>query len=267
MRWESPWGEGYPGWHIECCAMSTDILGSTLDIHTGGEDNIFPHHECEIAQAEGATGEKFVRYWMHARFLLVDGRKMSKSLGNFYTLRDLMEKGHDPLDIRYSLLSTHYRQQLNLTMGGLGSAAQGRKRLHDFLVNMADVTKEENAGTVEETIAKARTAFCDALDDDLNISAGLGVVFDFVSDVNRAHPGKKEAALAADALRDFDRVLGVLNEGGEDDVPQEILDAVRAREDARRNKDFEGADRIRDELLEKGYVVEDTPDGPRCRPA
>jgi cysteinyl-tRNA synthetase len=201
---------------------------------------------------------------MHARFLLVDGRKMSKSLGNFYTLRDLMEKGHDPLDIRYSLISTHYRQQLNLTMGGLESAAQGRKRLHDFLVNMADVTKGEDSGDVEDIIGKAKDAFAKALDDDLNISAALGVVFDFVSDINRAHPGRREAALAADALRDFDRVLGVLDEGG-DDIPQEILDAVQAREDARKNRDFAGADRIRDELLTKGFTIEDTPDGPRCR--
>ncbi len=264
MKWESPWGEGYPGWHIECCAMSTDILGNTLDIHTGGEDNIFPHHECEIAQAEGATGEKFVRTWMHARFLLVDGRKMSKSLGNFYTLRNLEEKGHNPLDIRYELLSTHYRQQLNLTAGGLESAAAGRKRLHDFLVNMADVNKEDESGEVEAIAQKAKAAFTEALDDDLNVSAALGVVFDFVHDVNRAHPGMREAALAADTMRGFDRVLGVLDEGG-DDIPQEILDAVQARENARKNKDFAGADRIRDELLGKGYTIEDTPDGPRCR--
>lgn len=268
MQWESRFGSGFPGWHVECSSMSMKYLGHTLDLHTGGEDNIFPHHECEIAQAEGETGETFVRYWVHARHLLVDGEKMSKSKGNFYTLRDLLEKGYDGLSLRYALLSTQYRQPYNLTLEGLDAARKARSRIDDFVQRMGEM--REGDGKEDEMRALAEAAkirFGEAMDDDLNTSGALAALHDFCRDANRTAPGASGAGIAVRLVRDLDRVLGILTPEG---AREELLDAdidrmVQEREEARKNKDFATSDRLRDELKEKGIVLEDTPQGLRWK--
>ncbi len=259
MQWDSPWGRGYPGWHIECSAMSIRHLGETLDIHTGGEDNIFPHHECEIAQAEGATGKTFVKYWMHARFLLVDGRKMSKSAGNFYTIRNLVEKGYDPIDIRFALLSTHYRQQLNFTLEGIDAAHESRRRLKDFVENTIwRPVCEDPAWDVEAACKKVKDDFQKAMDDDLNISAALGAIFDFIRDAN-SRAVEKDAQAAIDTVLDFDRVLGVLKETKE--MPPETVALTEEYRKVRKAGDYAASDKIRAKIESQGITVKDNPDG------
>jgi len=267
MQWDSPFGRGFPGWHIECSAMSKKYLGETLDIHTGGEDNIFPHHEDEIAQAEGETGKTFVRTWVHAHHLLVDGKKMSKSLGNFYTLRDLVAKGFTGRGIRLALLSTHYRQNMNLTMEALQAAEEGVKRFAGFL---ADLKLAAGAGVRSEFRAaadKAVAAFDAALDDDLNTSGALAAVHGFVTDANRLKPTRDEAALAEETMRRFDRVIGVLPDANETaaDLDAEIQALVDEREAARKAKNFKRSDEIRDELKRRGIELEDTKAGMRWK--
>ena len=265
MKWASPWGEGYPGWHLECSTMSQKYLGNTLDIHTGGEDNIFPHHECEIAQSEGATGETFVRFWLHTRFLQVEGKKMSKSLGNFYTLKDLLEKGLDPMAIRYSLLSNHYRQSINFTFEGVEASAAAIKRLRDFVANMEQATGEGQNPEVATLVENAEKDFETALDDDLNIAGALAHLFDFVRDVNKLDVSKADGAKCAAAVRKFDTILGVLPAAEEHVLDGDIQKLVDERQAARQSKDFARSDAIRDELLAQGIVLEDTPDGVRWK--
>ncbi|RKZ34622.1 cysteine--tRNA ligase, partial [bacterium] len=269
--WETPLGKGRPGWHIECSAMSMKYLGENFDIHTGGEDNIFPHHENEIAQSESATGKTFVNYWLHCAHLIVEGKKMSKSLGNFYTLRDLLKMGHNPLAVRYLLLSTHYRQQLNFTMEGLKAAQASIDRLQDYISMLEDCLKKDIPGTdrkVTDIISTGEQEFENALDDDLNISAGLGAVFEMVKKVNRI--SADEGITTADAeyaIQTMDRinsVLGVLKKA-EAKLPQEIMDLIKEREKARQQKDFAKADQIRDKLTEMGIELKDTPDGTKWR--
>ncbi|MBM3224038.1 MAG: cysteine--tRNA ligase [Candidatus Tectomicrobia bacterium] len=266
VYWETPLGKGRPGWHIECSAMSMKYLGKHFDIHTGGEDNIFPHHENEIAQSEAATGESFVNYWLHCRHLLVDNQKMSKSMGNFYTLRDLLDKGFKPKSIRYALLSIHYRQPLNFTLEGLHAADQAVQRLLDFAQH---VRTAQGAGfDVTPLLAETQQRFEEALDDDLNMSGALGAIFEMVREVNRAiAQGQLSAAGAAQVtalLECFDTVLGLLT------VDQAPLDQVverlmEERQQARKSRDFARADVLREQLREHGYVVEDTPQGPRLK--
>jgi cysteinyl-tRNA synthetase len=266
MQWDSPWGRGFPGWHLECSAMSMKYLGNTLDIHTGGEDNIFPHHESEIAQSEGATGETFVRYWMHTRFLLVEGKKMSKSLGNFYTLRDLQEKGYDDLAIRYLLMSTSYRQPLNFTLESLEASGEAVRKIKDFVLRLDQAQGEGSDPQVAETIQKAKARFEEGMDDDLNVSAALGAVFDFMHDINRLEPSKQDAHAVRAAMMDFNRVLGVIElEEDEEILSDEIERLIEQRQQARKDKDFDKADAIRDQLLEQGIVLEDTPQGVRWK--
>jgi cysteinyl-tRNA synthetase len=181
--------------------MSRKYLGETLDIHTGGEDNIFPHHECEIAQSEGLTGKTFVRYWLHTRFLQVDGRKMSKSLGNFYTLKDLLAKGLDPMAIRYTLMSSHYRQQLNFTFDAVEASAGAIRRLREFVANMESASGDAENPEAAKLVAKVEADFEAAMDDDLNVAGALGGLFDFVRDVNRLGVGRADGAKAAAAVR------------------------------------------------------------------
>jgi len=266
MQWDSPWGRGFPGWHLECSAMSMKYLGNTLDIHTGGEDNIFPHHECEIAQSEGATGETFVRYWMHTRFLLVDGRKMSKSLGNFYTLHDLQQMGHDMLAVRYLLMSTNYRQPLNFTFEALAAAAEAVKRLTEFTRRLDEAHGEGTDPHVADTIGNSRAAFEAALDDDLNVSAALAAVFDFMRDINKLHISRQDAQAVRAAMMDFNRVLGVI-ELEQESLEEEVERLIRERQEARAARDFQKADAIRNALRERGIVLEDTPQGVRWRKA
>ncbi len=266
--WPSPWGEGRPGWHIECSAMSMKLLGPSFDLHLGGEDLIFPHHEDEIAQSEGAAlqpaGQRFVKYWLHGAHLLVDGKKMSKSLGNFFTLRDLLAKGFTGREIRYLLLTTHYRETSNFTLEGLQRARATLLRLDECL---AKLRERAGSATAAED-GPLLTRFSDALDEDLNVSGAWGAIFDWVRDLNRRLADQAlEGTAAASALATWDKVDAVLGVGApkEAEVPAEIMALLGAREAARRAKDFKRADAIRAELKGKGWTIEDTPKGARVK--
>ena len=263
--WETELGKGRPGWHIECSAMSIEHLGESFDIHGGGVDLIFPHHENEIAQSEGATGKPFSRYWFHNEHLLVDGKKMSKSLGNFYTLRDLIKKGHKPSAIRYFLLSTHYRVQLNLTEEGLRGAQQAVTRINDFMRRMRSLKCEKETLSEETSsiIEKARQDFTESLDDDLNISNALAHLFDFIREINaladKGQLGGLDVKGATKMMEQVDAVLGVIEK--QEDLGDDIQALVDAREAARKSKDFRKSDEIRSQLKEKGILLEDSKEG------
>jgi cysteinyl-tRNA synthetase len=268
--WPSPWGEGRPGWHIECSAMSMKLLGPSFDLHLGGEDLAFPHHEDEIAQSEGAgwqaTGQRFVKYWLHGAHLLVEGKKMSKSLGNFFTLRDLLAKSYGGREIRYLLLSAHYRETFNFTLEGLDAGRNAVSRLDECLGKL-----QELAGNVSAAAdSKVVDAFTAALDEDLNVSAAWGVVFEWVRELNRLLAAQQlsptQAAAALSAWERMDSVFG-LGRKGEVEAPVEVLALLEQRQAARKAKDFKRADSVRDELKAKGWLIEDTPKGPRLRPA
>ncbi len=266
--WDTKYGDGRPGWHLECSAMSMKYLGEQFDIHMGGVDNIFPHHENEIAQAEGATGKKFVNYWIHCQHLIVDNQKMSKSLGNFYTLRDLMEKGYDPLAIRYLLIATHYRKLLNFTFEGLDMAKQSLKRISDFVFSLEGLKPVEGeTHDVSDLIATNEEKFRSQMDDDFNISGALGAFFDFIHEVNVGIKDLKtsdvENVLAY--VSRIDSVIGVLKKVEAGLPDEEILKKIEERQNARQNKDFATADAIRDELKAKGIVLIDTPEGVRYK--
>ena len=266
--WETEIGKGRPGWHVECSTMSMKYLGEHFDIHTGGIDLIFPHHENEIAQSQGATGEKFVNFWLHNEFLMVEGRRMAKSLGNYYTLRDVLKKGYLPKAIRYLLLSTHYRQRLNFTFKGLEGAKGALQRLFDFMDTLKSVKGEKDNPAVQELLSKVKAGFEENLDDDLNISGALGEIFDFVRDINTLiNEGKisqSDANIFSSQMREFDRVLGVL-EKEELVLTEEIKKLIQKREEARAKKDWALADKIRSEIESKGIIVEDTPEGPKVK--
>jgi cysteinyl-tRNA synthetase len=270
VYWETELGKGRPGWHIECSAMSSKYLGESFDIHCGGVDNMFPHHENEIAQSECASGKRFVKYWLHCAHLVVDNKKMSKSLGNFYTLRDLIEKGIDPIAIRWVLIATHYRQPNNFSFDALDAAKQSMQRIRDFRIRLEAVCGD--GSDLEETCAQCEADFTAALDDDLNISGGLGAVFALVRDVNRLIDENRVSEKGAEnALALLDRLDGVTGifalEAAGERAPQDVIDRVMERQQARRDKDFARADMLRDELLAEGWVIEDTPDGPRVKKA
>jgi cysteinyl-tRNA synthetase len=263
--WESPWGPGRPGWHLECSAMSMKYLGNSFDLHTGGVDNLCPHHENEIAQSEGASGEPFVRYWMHAAHLMVDAEKMAKSKGNFYKVRELFERGHEARAVRLLLLSTHYRTPLNFTFSALEQATGEVQRLDDLAARL-DREPEEAGRNAEfdARLAELKDEFRDSLADDLNISGALGALFRLVRETHvaldkRELPGDSRGELR-EALGWFDSALGIL-ERPSVEADEEIDDLVRRRDEARASKDFAEADRIRDELAAKGIQLEDTPQG------
>jgi cysteinyl-tRNA synthetase len=296
--WPSPFGEGRPGWHIECSAMSMKILGASFDLHLGGEDLIFPHHEDEIAQSEGATGKPFVKYWLHGAHLLVEGKKMSKSLGNFFTLRDLLAKGFTGREIRYLLLTAHYRETFNFTMEGLQGARTALARIEECLSKVLELSesfvKYRDVPTAPFD-TRVLEQFSAALNDDLNISRVWGVVFEWVRDLNRAiAQGKLSWEQAIIALKTWDKIDSVLGLDfdlkiptrvidltiyadlgrsadfativeGEMTAPEEILQLVEQRMLARKTKDFKRADAIRGELKAKGWVIEDTPKGPKLK--
>jgi cysteinyl-tRNA synthetase len=266
--WPSPWGEGRPGWHIECSAMSMGLLGPSFDLHLGGEDLMFPHHEDEIAQSEGAglqpAGRPFVKYWLHGAHLLVEGKKMSKSLGNFFTLRDLLAKGFNGREIRYLLLTAHYRETFNFTLEGLQGARVSLTRIDDCLTKLHELAGNIKAAGDLPLLGE----FSAALDDDLNISGAWGAIFEWVRDTNRKlAENAMDPAAAATALATWEKLDSVLGVGApkEVEVPAEIAALVEARQAARKARDFKRADAIRDELKAKGWVIEDTPKGARAK--
>jgi cysteinyl-tRNA synthetase len=268
--WSSPWGEGRPGWHIECSAMSMGLLGPSFDLHLGGEDLMFPHHEDEIAQSEGAglqaNGQRFVKYWLHAAHLLVEGKKMSKSLGNFFTLRDLLAKGFTGREIRYLLLQAHYRGTFNFKIEGLQSARAALMRIDGCLTKLRELAGDLKANDPAPLLGQ----FEAMLDEDLNIAGAWGAIFDWVSETNRRlKDNSVDAPAAASALATWEKLDSVLGIGAraEIDVPAEINALLEAREAARKAKDFKRADAIRDELKAKGWVIEDTPKGARVKRA
>jgi cysteinyl-tRNA synthetase len=297
LFWPSPWGEGRPGWHIECSAMSMKLLGPSFDVHLGGEDLIFPHHEDEIAQSEGAgvqpTGQPFVKYWLHGAHLLVEGKKMSKSLGNFFTLRDLLAKGFTGREIRYLLLTAHYRETFNFTLEGLQGAGSALRRIEECLTKL-DQMWDTTVGTIPFEPDRALLGrFEDALDNDLNVSGGWGVVHGWIRDLNRSlSQGKLSQEHAANAigtwhrlnevwglnlklrapLRMWKEAPGIVPSGdlfgvaGDQQVPSEVTDLLRQRILARQAKEFKLADICRDRIKALGYVVEDTPKGSQLKP-
>jgi cysteinyl-tRNA synthetase len=270
VKWESPWGPGRPGWHIECSAMATQLLGEQLDIHCGGVDNIFPHHEAEIAQTEGCTGKKFVRYWLHCAHLMVDGQKMAKSLGNFYTLRDVIAKGYSGREVRYALMRVHYRAPLNFTWEGMEESREALARIDDWVNRLEAKSQEENVQRPTHSTSSGQAdaqrpmeEFEAALDDDLNISGALGVLFENIRKTNRS---LDEGTLSSsDALQwlqwwaRIDRVLEIT--GPKSGVPDEIIALGEARVQARLAKDWRKSDELRDELAARGWQARDTKDG------
>lgn len=267
--WDTPFGKGRPGWHIECSAMVRKIFGTTIDIHTGGVDLIFPHHENEIAQSEAAYDEPFVRYWIHVEHLLVEGSKMSKSLGNFFTLRDLLDKGYSPRTIRYLLLTAHYRKQLNFTFDGLNQAAQALLRIDNLIARLNDIKHDAPVNNqVADRCTAFVTAFTETVDDDLNIAGGIGVFFDFVHDINTMIDagalGRPDAAIVMDTLEKIDTVFGFIFFPEVTPINKEEIEAlIEERNKARKEKNFARADEIRKLLLDKGIIIQDTREGTR----
>ena len=276
--WESAIGPGRPGWHIECSTMAMKYLGETIDIHSGGVDLVFPHHENEIAQSEAATGKQFVRYWMHAEFLLVDFEKMSKSLGNFYTMRDLLGRGTKPSSLRFLLASVPYRRQLNFTEDGLRQAASSVERLRNFVARVRNGKFPAGASAMPERAARATAEFEQGLEDDLNTAQALAAIFDLVREANtamdRGEFRQDDAAPVLRTMEAFDAIFAVL---GDDDAEKlrllgiasdqgvlpdaEIEALVAERQEARKSRDFAKADRVRQQLAERGIVLEDSRDG------
>ena len=267
VYWPSPWGEGRPGWHIECSAMSMKILGTSFDLHLGGEDLAFPHHEDEIAQSEGANvqeeGKPFVKYWLHGAHLLVEGKKMSKSLGNFYTLRDLLDKGYNGHEIRQLMISAHYRETFNFTLDGLAGARTALNRINECVTKLRGVAGDTQAEPAPEVIEN----FTAALDDNLNVSSAWGAVFDWVRECNRKLADKAmDMPTAAAELAAWERIDTVLGVGIEqEEAPAKLVALMNDRTEARKAKDFARADSIRDELTAKGWTIEDTAEGPRLK--
>jgi cysteinyl-tRNA synthetase len=271
--WDSPWGKGRPGWHIECSAMSEKYLGKTFDIHCGGVDNIFPHHEDEIAQSEGANGCLYSKYWMHNAHLQVEGKKMSKSAGNFYTLREILDKGYTGREIRYELIGTHYRQSLNFTFASLNANRAALARLDEFYAKVKEAAGNSKLETrnskfeehLPEWAATLAEKFEAALDDDLNIAGALGALFDGVHEGNKHFPMSGKTALAISNLwKKLDSVLGFL-EPPAVEAPAEIVEMANARAEAKKNKDWAEADRLRDAVAAAGWAIQDTPTGPKLK--
>ncbi len=266
VSWPSPWGPGRPGWHIECSAMATEILGPQLDIHCGGVDNIFPHHEAEIAQSECCTGQKFVRYWLHCAHLMVEGQKMSKSAGNFYTLRDLLEKGFSGREVRFALLRVNYRLPCNFTLSGMDGARAALGRVDAWLQRLA----EHGAQALPEPTAMDGLVerFFEALDDDLNISGAMGQLFDLIHESNKAlDSAALTAGQAASLLEAWARINAVLAlEREATAVPAAVTAVLEQRQQAREAKNWALSDQLRDQIAELGWIVKDSKDGPKLSP-
>jgi len=272
VKWDSPWGPGRPGWHIECSAMSTALLGDQIDIHCGGVDNIFPHHEAEIAQSEGVTGKKFVCYWLHCAHLLVDGQKMAKSLGNFYSVPDVLAKGYTGRELRYALLRVHYRVPLNFTWDGMKEARESLGRIDEWLARLRGIAQKENVQrptpNAQPPVAEG-AQFEAALDDDLNISAALGFLFEMIRETNRAMDQNKLDATSAGAwLEWWKRINTVLDVEAETEavVPPDVVQLANERENARHEKNWKRSDELREQISVLGWEVRDTKDGSKLAP-
>ena len=270
IYWEAPWGKGRPGWHTECSAMAMEILGETIELHVGGVDLVFPHHENEIAQSETMTNKPFALHWAHAEHLMVEGKKMSKSAGNFYTLRDLLDKGYTGPQIRFLLIQSHYRTSHNFTLEGLQAAQNSLDRLSDFIYRLRHLPDIETTAAIT-LLTEAHNAFDKAIGEDLNTSQALGVLFDFVRNINTLIDdealGASEGAQVLSLLQTFDRILGVLPlEENAQTMDPALLEALQKRNAARKAKDWETADAMRDWIAQAGYVIEDTPQGARLKP-
>ncbi len=267
--WPSPWGDGRPGWHIECSAMSMKILGSSFDLHLGGEDLIFPHHEDEIAQSEGASlqqhGQRFVKHWVHGAHLLVEGQKMAKSLGNYFTLRDLLTKGFSGREIRYLLISAHYRASFNFTFEGLHGARTALGHIDELNLKLTELA----AGLTASPTPELPAHFTEAMDDDLNVSKAWGAVFNWVHEQNRKLAAETltpiEAASALAAWNHVDQVFGLGHPPASEEAPAEVTALLEERQLARQSKNFARSDTIRGKLKSKGWAIEDTPKGPRLK--
>jgi cysteinyl-tRNA synthetase len=283
MEWESPWGIGFPGWHIECSAMSLKALTNfyddhsvggersrTIDIHTGGIDHIPVHHSNEIAQSEAATGEKFVNYWVHHNFLIVNGEKMSKSLGNTYTVKDILEKGYDPMALRYLFLQTHYRQEMNFTWESLDAAQTALERLRSVIPaqagNQSSSQDNDSGSRIKSGMTKGNAwmeRFMDALNDDLNTSKALAVVWEMVKDENLSSEEKQGTLLEMDTILGLDLESGIKNqELRTEELPEEVQSLIQEREAFRKAGDFAASDELRDKIYDLGFTIQDTPEGP-----
>jgi cysteinyl-tRNA synthetase len=267
--WESPFGPGRPGWHIECSAMAMKLLGHSIDIHCGGIDNMFPHHENEIAQSECYSGCRFAKLWLHAEHLLVDHKKMSKSLGNFFTLRDLLNKGYTGAELRYLLLSSHYRTQLNFTFAGLDGARSSLNRIRDLIERLRGIETDGPATISLSILQEANHKFKLALADDLNISQALASLFDLIRELNIQADNraltKADAEAALQLFEQWDRVLGVLPLYAKEEAPKRLLELLAQRNQARAEKNWKQSDLIRDEIFASGYTIEDSLEGAKLK--
>lgn len=267
MQWDSPWGRGFPGWHIECSAMSRAYLGETLDIHTGGPDNKFPHHECEIAQSEGCSDKQYVKYWVHCGWLEIGGRKMSKSKGKLYIVPELLEMGYTGRDLRMLMLKQHYRAPLPFDLELLDEAKKLRAKLNNFVnFEMPRRMDGDASSDLPSIIEDARVRFKSALEDDLNTSVAFATIYEFMTTVNRLQPSKADGQLVIEFMRELDQVFGVIDEAEVvDDLDGEIQKLLDERNQARADRNFQRSDEIRDQLLERGIMLIDTPNGTEWR--
>jgi len=271
LGWESPWGKGFPGWHIECSAMSMKYLGESFDIHCGAEDHIRVHHTNEIAQSEAATGKPFAKYWLHGAFLKFGDAKMSKSAGSFITLKDVVAKGYSPLEFRFLLLQTHYHKPMKFVWESMSQAKNGLARLYEFTERLRHIKKEDKLSlAVKDLLTKAKKEFKAALNDDLNSPEALAALFSLVTDINKLIDeqkfSKEDAGEVLALVEDFDEVLGLdLTKIKEEAIPTNVLTLVNAREKAREDKDWQKADELRDEISKLGYSLEDTAEGQKIK--
>lgn len=268
LKWQSPWSLGYPGWHIECSAMSTEYLGNTIDIHTGAEDNIFPHHEAEIAQTQCYSGQKFVNYWMHARHLLINGEKMSKSKGNLYKLEDIKEKGFSSMDLRLLFLSSHYRSKLDFSWESLSQARKNIQKINDFVLNLEAISSRQMR-THTFSVSQYQEKFETALADDLNTPLALSVLYELITEVNKKISSDSLSSNDAKEIlslwKKMNSVFGIIL-SGQAEIPQEIKELMEKRQQARKGKDFQKSDELRALIEKKGFIIEDTKDGSNVKP-